>query len=174
MRGAFSSLQTFHRKNKLKDAITSFLTSQMATSEETKELRQVFVSIDSNGDGKLSKKELMAKYIEMMGEDEAKSEVKRIMKEVDTDKSGYIDYNEFIKATFNSQMLISKENLRAAFNIFDTDKSGTINASELRNILCHGKSTPDDVWNEILREVDSNGNGEIDIKEFEALVMSKL
>ena len=43
--------------------------------------------------------------------DDAEKEVERIMNEVDIDKSGTIDYNEFVLATINKQKLLNKEKL---------------------------------------------------------------
>jgi len=37
------------------------------------------------------------------------------MRDVDTDNNGYIDYTEFIKASIDSRIVLTKENLRATF-----------------------------------------------------------
>jgi calcium-dependent protein kinase len=54
------------------------------------------------------------------------------MAQVDTDGSGEIDYTEFVIATMNRNRLLSKDRLQAAFNAFDTDRSGSISADELK------------------------------------------
>lgn len=54
------------------------------------------------------------------------------MEEVDLDNSGYIDYTEFLTATLEREILLSKNNLEAAFEAFDKDGSGFITAGELR------------------------------------------
>lgn len=54
-----------------------------------------------------------------MGATAAEVEVARIMKNVDSDKNGSIDYSEFISATIDKRKLLSKERLKAAFSIFD-------------------------------------------------------
>mmetsp|Transcript_22048 Transcript_22048/g.21744 ORF Transcript_22048/g.21744 Transcript_22048/m.21744 type:complete len:153 (-) Transcript_22048:39-497(-) len=151
-----------------------YIASQVASAEEISKLKEVFISIDTNGDGRISKDELRDKYLSIMKESGTESEVEKIMNEVDTDKNGFIDYNEFLKAALDKRLMNSRENLAAAFNVFDKDNSGSISASELRSVLGEGLDTTDNVWSEILGEADSNQNGEIDIKEFEALVMSKL
>ena len=56
-----------------------------------------FINMDKSGDGVLSKDELMEEYLKIMGGSEAKEEVDRIMKEVDSDNNGFIDYSEFLK-----------------------------------------------------------------------------
>ncbi|EUR79057.1 calcium-dependent protein kinase 1 [Plasmodium falciparum 7G8] len=61
-------------------------------------------------------------------------EVDNILKEVDFDKNGYIEYSEFISVCMDKQILFSEERLRDAFNLFDTDKSGKITKEELANV----------------------------------------
>jgi calcium-dependent protein kinase len=70
--------------------------------------------------------------------------------------------------------VFNKENLRIAFQMFDKDGSGSISASELRKVLENGAPTDDEVWNGIVNEVDQNGDGEIDIKEFEEIILAKI
>ena len=92
------------------------------------------------------------------------------MKNVDIDNNGTIDYSEFIAATVDKRKLLSKERLKAAFSIFDKDDSGYISAAEVRAVLDHGKQINEKVWNEIIKEVDINGDGEISYVEFEKMM----
>jgi calcium-dependent protein kinase len=47
---------------------------------------------------------------------------------VDIDRSGYIDYSEFVIASMNEKQLLTNEKLQAAFKMFDKDGSGSISA----------------------------------------------
>lgn len=58
-------------------------------------------------------------FTETMGQTAAEIEVERIMKSVDIDKNGCIDYSEFISATIDKRKLLSKERLKQAFALFD-------------------------------------------------------
>ena len=57
----------------------------------------------------------------------------------DIDGSGYIDYSgnyfilEFLAAAQMIQNLLSKEKVELAFNMLDSDKSGSISLDELKN-----------------------------------------
>jgi len=53
-------------------------------------------------------------------------EIEEMFDRIDIDKSGEIDYSEFVMATINEKTLLTKEKLQAAFNMFDKDKSGSI------------------------------------------------
>lgn len=63
--------------------------------------------------------------------------------------------------------------MRAAFNLFDKDGGGTIDASEIAHILGQNAAADDQVWEEVIREVDTNGDGQIDFDEF-YVMMTKL
>lgn len=62
-------------------------------------------------------------------------EVENMFNSVDSDKSGFIDYTEFIVATVNSDDFNSNEFLQAAFKMFDKDGSGSISAEEIKAVL---------------------------------------
>jgi calcium-dependent protein kinase len=106
-----------------------------------------------------------------MPAEEALSTVEKIMSNVDSDRSGYIDYSEFVLATANYTALLSKSNLEAAFNAFDKDGSGKISAEELKVMLDAGSVVNESVWQELIREADQNGDGEIEFKEFSRLLL---
>jgi len=95
--------------------VHTFITTHILTSKDTKELRDVFRKIDLDSDGKLSKSELLTHYSLSLGVEQAEEEVERIMRDVDTDNNGFIDYTEFIKASIDSRVVLTKENLRATF-----------------------------------------------------------
>lgn len=168
--GALMNLKEFRAERKLQQAVCTFMVSQMATKEEMEELQKAFSSIDKNGDGKLSREELLTGFTEIMGETAAGDEVERIMNLVDTDQNGWIDYSEFVMATLNKKNLLSDERLEAAFRIFDKDNNGFIDAQEIRAVLGKGKNLDDHVWEELISEVDINGDGEVSFKEFKKMM----
>lgn len=43
-----------------------------------------------------------------------------IIDAIDTDGSGFIDYNEFLTAAIDKVFLLSADNLRGVFNLIDT------------------------------------------------------
>lgn len=166
---AMQNLKEFHAPNKLKDAIITFVTSQYTSLKETKELREVFLSLDKDGDGRISKGELLEAFKNTIGEME-EIEVQRIMGEVDSDNSGFIDYTEFLKANIDTKKLLSDQNLKLAFSLFDTDGSGKISADEIKKVFQCDQPSDENVWKEIIKSLDVNGDGEIDLEEFKALV----
>ena len=136
------------------------------------ELQKAFKMLDINKKGVLTRDELVLGYRELMG-DMAEAEVDRIMEIADIDRSGAIDYSEWVVATINKNQLLSDEKMKQAFDIFDVDGGGTISSGEIKKILGIGKNYDEKIWDEIVNEVDINGDGEISYEEFKAM-MDKL
>lgn len=165
-------LSNFHAFHKLREAVYSFIISQLVTVDETRLLREVFKDIDKDGDGKISVNELAEEYSKLLESEEAYKEAEKIMREVDSDNSGYIDYTEFLKVNLNTQKVLSNERMKKAFQMFDKDESGTISALELKEVLQGGMESDDSIWKNIILMVDQNRDNEIDLYEFQDIILS--
>ena len=88
----------------------------------------------------------------------------------DIDGNGYIEYQEFIAATYSKQKILSEINLRKAFDMFDNDKDEKISSDELKLILGVGNEENDIVWSKIISEIDSDGDGVISFDEFKTMM----
>jgi Ca2+-binding EF-hand superfamily protein len=71
---------------------------------------------------------------------------------------------------------MSDEVLKQAFQVFDTDNSGTISLQELKAMLEeHAELGAQLVGTDvakIFQDVDVDGSGEVDFEEFKAMMMS--
>ena len=108
-----------------------------------------------------------------MGEEQAELETARIFDLVDTDKSGSIDYTEFIAATMDKEKAICKQSLQMAFRVFDKDGNGKITLDEIEEVIGSQEGIDKNAWKDIAKEIDENGDGEVDFEEFEKM-MKKL
>lgn len=169
----FRNMKTFTCKTKMRDAVKTFIITQLLTTKDTKELREVFMSMDRDADGKLSREELRESFSAYMSLEEAEIEVESVMNKIDIDQNGFIDYTEFLRASVDINKLVSKTRLENTFSIFDTDGSGKISADELKSML-RIDNVDSHLWQEIISEVDENGDGEIDIEEFKNLLIDTI
>lgn len=150
----------------LKQAAYSYIASQLISKSEKERLAKIFKAIDKNGDGKLSKEEILDGYEEHFGKNLDEDELDKLFGAVDVDGSGFIDYSEFIMATMNEKKNVSEEKLRSSFEIFDKDGNGTISWDEIKEVLGTGAGLDDSKIDEIINEVDKNGDGVIQFDEF--------
>lgn len=133
----------------------------MTSNDEKKDLEKVFKSIDKDGDGQLTKEEILNGYEEHFGVPITEEQVDAMFEQIDIDGNGTIDYTEFVMATMNQMKLISNDKLEAAFRMFDKDNSGTISPDEIKEVLGFSSDVSSDQIDQIIKEVDINGDGEI-------------
>ena len=92
-----------------------------------------------------------------------------MMSAADANGDGMVDYTEFLTAAFDKQKLINDQSLQRAFHVFDADGDGQISKEELQNVFAKGAVASDkgeEVWEEIMRGVDQDGDGVISYDEF--------
>ncbi|CAI2377112.1 unnamed protein product [Moneuplotes crassus] len=67
------------------------------------------------------------------------------------------------------------EEFKEAFSLFDKDGDGTVDTNELGQVMrTLGQNPTEAELNEMIQEVDVDGNGEIDFEEFVGLMAKKL
>jgi len=167
----YSSLKAFRNADKLKKAALTYIASQMSESEISN-LSKLFEALDKNGDGVLTFEEINAGLSGLP--DKAAKEVQAVLSSMDTDQSGSINYTEFIAATMERNLYLKEEKLWACFKMFDKDGDGKISAQELRDVLGSEEPGKQDVtyWEQMIKDADSNGDGEIDYNEFLKMMSS--
>ena len=166
------NMKGFRVDQTLKQATYAFIASQLFSKAEKDNLAKVFKAFDKNGDGKLSIQEVKEGYLEHYGRVMSDEEVENMFNAVDTDRSGFIDYSEFVVAAMNERQLTTNDKLQAAFKMFDKDNSGIISADEIKEVLQFGGSSSlsASAVETIIKQVDENGDGEISFEEFVAMM----
>ena len=96
-----------------------------------------------------------------------------MVKEVDADGSGDVDFAEFLAMMLRKidEADVVKE-LRNVFSVFDKDSSGTIDLEELRTaIRAIGEALTDEDIETCMELADTSGDGEVDYDEFIHFIM---
>ena len=65
----------------------------------------------------------------------------------------------------------SEDDITALFRVLDQDSNGSISADELRLVMTYdGEKITDKEVDELIKEADSDGDGEINLEEFVMMV----
>ena len=170
LKEALLNLKNFRAERKLQQATLYFMVQQLLPNEDVKGIRDIFFKFDENQDGRLTKEEILKGFRKSKFCFCSAEELEKIMDLVDIDKNGYIEYQEFILATFSKKKILTDDNLKRSFDMFDRDKSGKISANELKQVLSGSNEENKDVWKNIIKDIDLDGDGEISYYEFRQMM----
>eukprot|EP00347_Sterkiella_histriomuscorum_P024166 403332075 len=169
---ALNQLKNFQCERKLEQAVVAYITNSMMSKQTEERLMQTFKQFDKNNDGILTIDELREGFKEFMGEQILfEDELQQIIKNVDFNQNGLIEYSEFVSAASNLKHLLTEKNLKQAFDLFDLDQNGEITPRELKHIL-GGKNEDlkDEEWEHLINDFDKNGDGMINFDEFKNMM----
>lgn len=174
--GFLENLWGFRSQNRLKKAALHIISSQIS-EVQTKNLREMFVSLDSNSDGLITLEELR-EGLQKAGIVELPADLQDIVDGVDVDGSGVIDYTEFLAANLERTSYLQDSLCRQAFTVFDLDGDGKISLEELKKVLDSGVVQEEQAVTgftsaELIKDVDKNGDGHIDFEEFMEMMRSR-
>ena len=139
-----------------------------------KEYREAFELFDKDKDGTISAKEL-ANVMKSLNQDPSEHELNEMIKEVDLDGNGCIDFEEFVTLmNKKSKETDVEEEVINAFKVLDKDGQGTISTSELKHLMTtQGDKLTEEEVEEMIKEADFDGNGIINYEEFVRMMMTK-
>eukprot|EP00913_Durusdinium_trenchii_P017083 g16066.t2 len=140
-------------------------------AEDVKLLLDLFRGLDLNGDGLLTTDEFTS-GVRSLGVD---SELlQQMMRCLDADHSGVIDYTEFLAATLEAPMFIENHAVMLrAFRSFDQDDSGGLTAEEVAETIDMEGPQQFMEMQRIFEEVDTNRDGVMDYAEFYAMLKAE-
>jgi Ca2+-binding EF-hand superfamily protein len=138
--------------------------------EQIAVLQKCFGSFDREKTGSIST-EMVAEILRLMGQPFDKKILDELIEEVDEDKSGRLEFSEFVQLA--AKFIIEEDDeamqkeLREAFRLYDKEGNGFIPTTCLREIL---RELDDALTNEeldiMIEEIDSDGSGTVDFDEF--------
>ncbi|XP_072994298.1 calmodulin-1 [Typha latifolia] len=141
--------------------------SHSLNKDQVSEFQQAFLLFDKDGDGCITVEEL-GTVIRSLGQNPSEEELHDMMREVDADGNGTIEFAEFLNLMAKKvKETDAEEELKEAFKVFDKDQNGFISASELRNVMMNlGEKLTDEEIEQMIREADVDGDGQVNYEEF--------
>ncbi|CAJ0609531.1 unnamed protein product [Cylicocyclus nassatus] len=140
--------------------------------KELKEYRQLFNMFDTDGSGAIGNDELKQAMLSI-GIHANEAEIDNVIKEVDADGNGEIDFEEFCACMKKSQSIIKSTNeelIRECFDIFDQDHNGIITESEFKYIAKEFGDFTEELAERVFRELDVSANGHLSADQFATIV----
>ncbi|CAL9190115.1 unnamed protein product [Musa hybrid cultivar] len=135
--------------------------------QKRQEIKEVFDLFDTDQSGSLDAKELNV-AMRALGFEMTEEDINRLMTEIDKDRNGAIDFEEFLHMmTAKIGERDSKEELTRAFRILDQDNNGRISDVDIQRVAndLGEKFTLSEI-REMIEAADLNGDGEVDAEEF--------
>ncbi|KAL6001136.1 Calmodulin [Asimina triloba] len=148
--------------------------AEQLTEEQISEFKEAFSLFDKDGDGCITTKEL-GTVMRSLGQNPTEAELRDMINEVDADQNGTIDFPEFLNLMARKMKdTDSEEELKEAFKVFDKDQNGFISAAELRHVMTNlGEKLTDEEVDEMIREADVDGDGQVNYEEFVRMMLAK-
>ena len=148
------------------------------TEQQIEDFKSAFALFDKDGEGTISVEE-MGNVKRSLGLNSSKfyteAELQDLINEFDVDSDGQIDFEEFlILMARKMKESNTEEDIRETFQVFDKDGNGFISAAELWQVMTIvGKNLTNKEVDEMIREVDTDGDGQVNYEEFVTNMMSK-
>ncbi|KAI1723173.1 EF hand domain-containing protein [Ditylenchus destructor] len=143
------------------------------TKEELRDYQQMFEMFDTDGSGALGNEELKEAIISI-GLQANDSEIDEIIREVDEDGNGEIDFEEFCHCMKKSQNLVTRasneEIARQCFEVFDQDGNGLITENEFVYVAKEVGGFSQELAEFVFHELDISSNGHLSADQFSAIV----
>ena len=144
------------------------------TQETINQFRFFFDLFDKDSSGTITTKEL-GTVMRNLGQNPSEEELKQLIREVDLNGDGTIDFKEFLCLMLKKMNDTDiDEELQDAFRHFDMDKDGYITPHELRNGMINiGEEYTPEEAEEMIKEAYLDNDGKIDYNEFMKVILSK-
>ncbi|KAM6160897.1 calcium-binding protein 4-like [Erethizon dorsatum] len=140
--------------------------------EELEELQAAFKEFDTDQDGYIGYREL-GNCMRTLGYMPTEMELLEVSQHVKMRMGGFVDFEEFVeligpKLREETAHMLGVRELRIAFREFDRDRDGRITVAELRQAApaLLGEPLEGTELDEMLQNIDLNGDGTIDFDEF--------
>jgi calcium-dependent protein kinase len=161
-------IKKFSSGGKLKQLTLNCIAHQCSTAD-INENQKIFINLDKNNDGYITKKELREGLKQMMKLSD--DEIEQIILSIDTDKNGAINYTEFIAATLSHET-VDQEKIIQAFDMMDKNGDGFIEESELAEMVGQEVGGIDvRMHKSLIKEADTDGDCKINIDEFKKMLL---
>ncbi|CAF0855311.1 unnamed protein product [Rotaria sordida] len=140
--------------------------------DDLKGMKDIFDTYDTKNEGFI-KTSLLGNILRTIGFNPIESDVQRVTKEVDPQKTDQLKFPEYVSAVLSIPTSVTDKDIIPAFQLFDAEKRGLLEADEILKCLTNVGEKLDEVESNAFKEnmnINELGlfdyNGMITIKKF--------
>jgi Ca2+-binding EF-hand superfamily protein len=140
------------------------------------DVKKAFDIIDINQNGSIQPSEFQAILEELGLNDEDGIATKTLIRELDLNSNGFVDFDEFLKFSLNKvDDKVEQEEAERIFKYYDNEGKEKIDVNDLAKVakILGQKMTEDEV-KKMLGLLDFDGDGFVEKKDFYDMMMGKL
>lgn len=151
----------------------SFDLAKPINPQNMEKLREAFAEFDLNDDGYISREEL-SDVMKNFGNIMSNNELDEMIKVVDKDGNGLVDFKEFLNLMDSNCLLQNlDQEMEKLFQMIDTNNDGFLSAQEITTMMKNlGEKVRKKDIRKMMKEADKNNDGKISFSEFKTMVDS--
>jgi len=130
------------------------------TQEEIGKLESIFKTIDKDGDGKLSLKDLDQSLSDDLFPASVRENLNQLREDLSVSDSDTLNWRGFVAATMDKNLIMRDDKIRSVFDHFKRSDSNYILATDLEQLMGPSQAK------EIMAFVDTDGDGKIAYDDF--------
>ena len=159
-----NQIKVYQKLNEFGKKIILFIASRLNSSDEEK-LKNFFVALDKDNDGKINYNEFELGIKGVSSEDLRKSAIQKLFNNIDTNKDGSLQYTEIVASCINEGYYLSRNNLREVFDAIDKKRKGKISKEDIISVLKLDNTEPLN-FEIYYSQMEKDEEGKIDFGEF--------
>ena len=143
------------------------------SSDEVQEVKDAFDLFDTDSSGAVSVQELVDAMVSL-GIDQKNESVFNMIKEIDTDGSGELEFAEWLEMmTARLTNKTPKADIEKVFKLFDNDRTGEISLDNLKRVANDlGEEVSNEELQEMVQRNDVDKDGAWTLDDFYAVMTS--
>jgi centrin-1 len=143
------------------------------SADEVQEVKDAFDLFDGDNSGAVSVNELI-EAMQSLGLEQKNEAVFNMIKEIDTDGSGELEFQEFLEMmTARLTNKTPRADIERVFKLFDADRTGEISLDNLKRVASElGEEVSNEELQEMVQRNDVDKDGAWTLDDFYAVMTS--
>ena len=159
--------------SKILQLVIAFLVHNLPETESSQKILKLFRYFNESGNCELTKEELKKGLKEFKTEDDFDLKIDKVFEELDGDKNGTIEFEEFLRACINKNEILNDKYINYAFKFLDKENKKSLSPEQIISaFFVEENESFKETMNQILNNNDYDENGRINFEEFKNLIYS--